>query len=112
MENVALNVPFCGETECCFYFVEYALEDLKELGKKALSNIKKLGKEYVNTYYIEKYLQFKKVDSETQAWACSDRMLKEDLWPNLQSCFYGIFLLILWRENLAQNFVVFWSYFK
>ena len=62
---------FCGETECCFYFVEYVVGNLKELGKKVLSNRQKLGKEYVNTYYLGKCLQFNKIDSETQVRACS-----------------------------------------
>ena len=40
-----------------------------------------------------------------------------DLRPRTHLCFYGIFLMILWKKNLAQNFVVLssvlqklWSY--
>ena len=41
-----------------------------------LSNIKKLGKVFVNKYNIEKCFQLNKTDFETQVWACSEHMLK------------------------------------
>ena len=44
------------------------------------------------------------------------RLLKNaftgDLRPKLQSCFYGVFLLILWRKTLVQSFLTFRSDFK
>ena len=36
LENVDLIVPFSDETECCLYFVGYALKDQKELEKKGI----------------------------------------------------------------------------
>ena len=36
-----------------------------------------------------------------------DTILKGDLKPKLQPCFYCMFLLILSGKNLAKNYVVF-----
>ena len=38
-------------------------------------------------------------------------VVKGDLRPKLYLCFYGIFLLILWRKSLVQRFVGSWSNF-
>ena len=43
LENVNLIVPFSDETECCLYFVGYALKDQKELKKKGIIQHKKLS---------------------------------------------------------------------
>ena len=40
---------------------------------------------------------------------CRKMILKGELRPKIQPCFFGIILMILWKKNLEQSFVVFWS---
>ena len=51
-------------------------QTLLNITSHILSNIKKLGKEFVNKYNIQKRLQFNKVDFERQFWTSSEHMLK------------------------------------
>ena len=71
--------------------------------------MKKLDKKYINTYNIERDLQFNKIDSEKHKYGLAVGICFKG--PNPQSYFYGTFLLILWRKSLAQSFVSFWEYF-
>ena len=65
--------------------------------------MKKLGKEFINKYNIEKCLQFNKVDFETQVWTCSEHILKVKPIPYVDKIDITCTLYTLW---MIDGFII------